>query len=72
MSHVLRGATIFRLRVWIRERVQSRWERVKIKVKTGFHMVVTVVKIESRSFSSVEINIFELKIRGVIRTREYL
>ena len=35
-------------------------------------MIVTVVKIESRSFSSAEKNILELKIRGVIITREYL
>jgi hypothetical protein len=38
-------------------------------------MVVTVVKIESRSLSSAEIvkyNILELKKRGVIRTKEYL
>jgi hypothetical protein len=44
-------------------------------LKPGFHMVVTVVKIESRSLSSAEIvkyNILELKKRGVIRTKEYL
>ena len=42
-------------------------------VKRGFHMVVTVVKIESRSFSSAEIQHFRTrKIRGVIITREYL
>jgi hypothetical protein len=36
-------------------------------------MIVTVVKIESRSFSSAElIQLLELKIRGVIITREYL
>jgi hypothetical protein len=38
-------------------------------------MVLTVVKIESQSFSSAEIqlnNILQLKIRGVIITKEYL
>ena len=39
-------------------------------VKPGFYMVV---KIESRSFSSAETqHRLELKIRGVIITREYL
>ena len=41
-------------------------------IKPGFHMVITVVKIESRSFSSAEYNILELKIHEVIITREYL
>jgi hypothetical protein len=34
-------------------------------------MVVTVVKIESRSSHQPKYNILELKIRGVIITREY-
>ena len=40
-------------------------------LKPGFHMVVTVVKIDDLSHQS-KYNILELKIRGVIITREYL
>ena len=42
-------------------------------LKPGFPMVVTVVKIKSRSFSSAEIQHFRTEnTRSVIMTREYL
>jgi hypothetical protein len=57
----------------LKEHLKKTIQDPRNVIKPGFHMVVTVVKIESRSFSSAEPknNILELKIRGVIITREY-
>ena len=41
-------------------------------MKPGFHMFLTVVKLSDDLSQQPKYNSLDLKIRGVIRTREYL
>jgi hypothetical protein len=58
---------------WQTEKLNFDTNYVTILVKPGFHMVVTVVKRESQSFSTAKIQQFRTENSGrVIINREYL